>query len=300
MRVIVLGAAGMLGHKLIQRLRKDFEIAGTIREPVSNERLTQALPGVKLYANVEATDLLSIEQAIDDWKARVVLNCVGIVKQAAAASDPVASISINSLFPHLLTDITRKLGIRLIHFSTDCVFSGRKGDYTETDNPDPIDLYGRSKLLGEVIGQQTLTLRTSIIGRELRGHLGLIDWFLSQRGKHVNGYVHALYSGLTTIATADLASRIIREHAELQGLWQVSGNPISKFDLLRIVNRTYNLGIDLTPEETFQCDRRLSSDRFRGHTGWQPETWDNMISELYLEERTYGAAYSGLSAGKLS
>jgi dTDP-4-dehydrorhamnose reductase len=235
---------------------------------------------------------------MDDCKAQVVLNCVGIVKQAAAASDPVASISINSLFPHQLAQLTAKMGIRLIHFSTDCVFSGQKGSYTEADTPDPMDLYGRSKLLGEVAGHQALTLRTSIVGRELRGHLGLIDWFVSQRGKRVNGYVHALYSGLTTTAAAELVSLLIRKHADLQGLWQVSGNPISKFDLLGTVNRLYNLGIDLTPDEIFRCDRRLDSTRFRRHTGWQPASWEEMIADLYLEELTYGSAYSDLPANK--
>jgi dTDP-4-dehydrorhamnose reductase len=209
MRVIVIGASGMLGHKLLQRLSKDYEVAGTVREPTADDRLARALPGIKLYPKVEATNLASVEHAIDDWKAQVVLNCVGIVKQAAIASDPVTSISINSLFPNQLARMTASKGIRLIHFSTDCVFSGRRGNYREDDNPDPIDLYGRSKLLGEVVGPRVLTLRTSIVGRELREHLGLIDWFVSQRGKRVNGYVRALYSGLTTLATAELVSRLI-------------------------------------------------------------------------------------------
>jgi dTDP-4-dehydrorhamnose reductase len=293
MRVIVLGAAGMLGHKMLQRLRSDYEIAGTIRESAPDDRLSQLLSGLKIYPNVEASDFLSIGQAIESWKAQVVLNCIGIVKQTAAASDPITSIFINSLFPHRLARMTAEMGVRLIHFSTDCVFSGRRGNYTEEDNPDPVDLYGRTKLLGEVVGHQVLTLRMSIVGRELRGHLGLIDWFLSQHGNRVNGYTRALYSGLTTIAMADLVSSLIREHPELQGLWHVSGDPISKFDLLKIVNRSYNLEIDIAPDETFQCDRRLDSDRFRRRTGWQPASWEEMIANAYLEELTHGSAYSG-------
>jgi dTDP-4-dehydrorhamnose reductase len=293
--VIVLGASGMLGHKLLQRLGNNYEIAGTVREQTVDDRLSQALPGIKLYPKVDATNLTSIEQAIDDWKAQVVLNCVGIVKQSSVASDPVTSISINSLFPHQLARMTAAMGIRLIHFSTDCVFSGRRGNYSEGDNPDPIDLYGRSKLLGEVVGPRALTLRTSIVGRELREHLGLIDWFLSQRGNRVDGYVGALYSGLTTLAMAELVSRLIREHPELQGVWHLSGNPISKFDLLKIVDRSYNLGIDITPDEKFQCDRRLDSARFRKYTGWQPASWEEMIANLYSEESTYGSVYSDFS-----
>jgi dTDP-4-dehydrorhamnose reductase len=289
MRVIVLGAAGMLGHKLLQRLRTDHEIAGTIRETAPDAGLRRALSGMKLYPGVQANDLSAFERAIDDWGAQVVLNCIGIIKQTKAASDPLMSIAINSLLPHQLAQITGARGARLIHFSTDCVFSGQRGNYVEDDVPDPVDLYGRSKLLGEVVAPNALTLRTSIVGRELRGHLGLIDWFLSQRGRRINGYVRALYSGLTTIATAELIARLIRDHPELQGLWQVSADPISKFDLLQIVKRVYGLDIDIAPDESFACDRRLDSTRFRKYTGWSPPSWEDMIVSMHLDEADYAA-----------
>jgi len=289
MRVIVLGAAGMLGHKLLQRLRTDHEIAGTIRETAPDAGLHRALSGIKLYPGVQANDLSAFERAIDDWGAQVVLNCIGIIKQTKAASDPLTSIAINSLFPHQLAQITGARGTRLIHFSTDCVFSGRRGNYVEDDAPDPVDLYGRSKLLGEVVAPNALTLRTSIVGRELRGHLGLIDWFLSQRGRRINGYVRALYSGLTTIAAAELIARLIRDHPELQGLWQVSADPISKFELLQIVKRVYGLDIDIAPDESFICDRRLDSTRFRKYTGWSPPSWEDMIVSMHLDEADYAA-----------
>lgn len=289
MRAIVLGVTGMLGHKLLQRLRAEHEIAGTIRESAADANLLRILSGTKLYPEVHADDLWSIERAIDDWGAQVVLNCMGIVKQVKAASDPITSIAINSLLPHQLAQLTASRGAKLIHFSTDCVFSGRRGNYTEDDVPDPVDLYGRSKLLGEVAGHGALTLRTSIVGRELRGHFGLIDWFLSQRGPRIKGYVRALYSGLTTIAAADLVARLVRDHPDVEGLWHVSADPISKFDLLQIVKRVYGLDIDIAPDEDFICDRRLDSTRFRERTGWHPPSWEDMIANMHLEETTYVA-----------
>jgi len=289
MRVIVLGASGMFGHKLLQRLRASFEIAGTVRHPVADRRLCQVLSGVKLYGGVEAHDLSSLDRAINDWRAQVVVNCIGIVKQTEAASDPLTSIAINSLFPHQLAKVTATYGARLIHFSTDCVFSGRRGNYVEDDLPDAMDLYGRSKLLGEVSASNVLTLRMSIVGRELRAHLGLIDWFLSQRGGRVNGYAHALYSGLTTIAAADLIAGLIKAHPELDGLWHVSGDPISKLELLRVINRVYRLDIDIVADKAFVCDRRLDSARFRRRIGWRPRSWEEMITEMYLGEAAYAA-----------
>ena len=289
MRVIVLGATGMLGHKLLQRLRADHEAAGTIREAAPDAALSRALPGVKLYPGVDAGNRASIERALDDWQAQVVLNCIGIIKQSKAASDPLPSIAINSLLPHQLAQMAAARGARLIHFSTDCVFSGRRGNYVEDDEPDPVDLYGRSKLLGEVTAPNALTLRTSIVGRELRGHLGLIDWFLSQRGGRINGYARALYSGLTTLAAADLVASLIRAHPDLQGVWQVSGEPISKFDLLQIVKRVYGLDIEIAPDQNFVCDRRLDSTRFRKHTGWRPPAWEDMVAAMHRDEGTYDA-----------
>jgi dTDP-4-dehydrorhamnose reductase len=289
MRVIVLGATGMLGHKLLQRLRTGFEIAGTVRDPMPDARLCRVLSGIKLYPGVDARDLSSLEQAIDDWRAQVVLNSIGVIKQSKAANDPPTSIAINSLFPHQLAQVTAACGARLIHFSTDCVFSGHRGNYVEDDLPDPADLYGRSKLLGEVTARNVLTLRMSIVGRELRTHLGLIDWFLSQRGGRINGYVRALYSGLTTIAVADIVAWLVDAHPALNGLWHVSGDPISKFDLLQVVKRLYGLDIDIAPDEAFLCDRRLDSTRFRKRTGWQPPSWEEMITEMYLDEATYAA-----------
>jgi dTDP-4-dehydrorhamnose reductase len=284
MRVLVLGASGMLGHKLLQRLRGKFEVAGTIRSAEPDGPLREALPRLKLYGGVDAAKPGAIERAIDDWRTAAVVNCIGIVKQAPEAHEAIPLITVNSLLPHQLHRLTAARGIRLIHLSTDCVFSGRHGPYTEDDIPDPPDLYGRSKLLGEVAGRGALTLRSSIVGRELRQHRGLIEWCLSQRGRRIKGFAGGLYSGLTTSAMADLVGNIIAAQPGLDGLWQVSGDPISKFDLLHIVNRVYQLGIEIERDEDFACDRRLDSTRFRALTGWRPQSWPDMIGAMRNEE----------------
>lgn len=287
MRILVLGASGMLGHKLLQRLSADFDAAGTIQSDEPETVLKKALAGRKLYHGVQADRLELIAAAVDDWRATVVLNCIGVVKQSQAASDPIPSIAINALLPHQLAKLAAERNAKLIHFSTDCVFSGNRGSYTEDDAPDPLDLYGRTKHLGEVSSHGALTLRTSIIGQELRGHLGLIDWFLGQAGGPVNGYANVRYTGLTTIALADLIAQIIQSHPQLEGLWHVSSETISKFDLLRIVNRVYGLGSQLTRDETFICDRSLDSSRFRARTGWKPASWEDMIVAMHEEARNY-------------
>jgi dTDP-4-dehydrorhamnose reductase len=289
-RVIVLGASGMLGHKLLQRLRSSFDTAGTIQAAAPDSILKNALSDTKLYCNVEAGRLQSIADAIDDWRASIVLNCIGIIKQTQAASDPIPSITINALLPHQLAALTASRKVKLIHFSTDCVFSGKGGNYREQDSPDPIDLYGRTKLLGEVQAPGALTLRTSIIGHELRGHLGLIDWFVKQRGGQANGFAEARYSGLTTLALAEVVARVMQFHSDLNGLWHVSSDPISKFELLQIVNQIYGLSVQLTKDQAFVCDRSLNSSRFRTFVGWQPASWKDMIVSMHEEARNY--AYS--------
>lgn len=180
--------------------------------------------------------------------------------------------------------------MRLIHISTDCVFSGRHGPYSESDIADPEDLYGRTKLLGEVSGRSALTLRTSLIGREIGAvHHGLVEWFLAERGKRVRGYERALFSGLTTLAASDLIAEIIRSHADLDGLWHASAEPISKHDLLQLVNRVYGLGIEIERDETVVIDRSLDSTRLRRHTGWCPPSWDDMIAAMHAEDAIYDA-----------
>jgi dTDP-4-dehydrorhamnose reductase len=236
---------------------------------------------------VDATDYDSIARAIAEVKPEVVINCIGIIKQLKAAKDPIISLSINSLFPHRLAILCRAAATRMIHISTDCVFSGRKGMYTEDDVSDAEDLYGRTKYLGEVGYPGCLTIRTSIIGRELHSASGLVDWFLSNRGGKVRGFRRAMYTGFTTVALAKIIAELIRNHPELSGLWQVSSEPITKFDLLKLVNDIYRAGIEIEPDDVFFCDRSLNSARFRAAVNFQPSSWAEMISEMYHDPLPY-------------
>ena len=277
----------MLGHKLVQRLGTRFEVAGTVRGATADYAGLPALSGTRLMPGVKAEAPASVVSALDAVEPEAVINCIGVVKQLKEAKDPLTAITVNALFPHQLARFCAERGARLIHFSTDCVFSGRRGNYSEDDVPDPEDLYGRTKLLGEVAGPGCLTLRTSLIGRELRGRTSLIEWFLAQEGGRVQGFARAFYSGLTVNAMADLVAELLTDFPALDGLWHASADPISKYDLLKIVDRIYGLGIMIERDESLFCDRRLDSSRFRAQTGFRPKPWEEMIAEMHADPTPY-------------
>lgn len=283
MKILVLGATGMLGHKLLQRLSQGHQVWGTVRRTPESAPEIPGLDRSRLIGGVQAGDLGSIRAAMDATAPNAVLNCIGIVKQIDAAKDAILSIGINALLPHQVAALCAERGARLVHFSTDCVFSGSAGPYRETDNPDPKDLYGRSKLLGEVEQPGALTIRSSIVGRELQRGTGLFDWFFANRGGQVRGFRHALYTGLTTGAMADVVRLVLECHPDLSGVWQVSADPIDKLSLLQLVNRVCDLGIRIESDETFHCDRRLDSSRFREATGWRPPSWQSMIETMHAD-----------------
>jgi dTDP-4-dehydrorhamnose reductase len=287
MKVLILGGSGMLGHKIWQRFSPRFDSYVTFRGPSLDYRRFGIFDESRAISNVCAEDFESIRRAFATAVPSVVVNCVGIVKQDASAQDPIAAISVNSLFPHRLAKLCRESGVRLIHLSTDCVFSGNKGNYSEVDPPDATDLYGRSKLLGEVEQEGALTIRTSMIGRELQGSHGLLEWFLSQTGRRVRGFKRAIFSGFTTLALAEVIANLIVEHPDLGGRWHVAAEPISKFDLLTLVKQTYGLAIDIEPDESFVCDRSLDGSRFREATGIRAASWPEMIERMRDDPTPY-------------
>jgi dTDP-4-dehydrorhamnose reductase len=278
----------MLGHKVLQVLSPRFETYGTVRSATG--ALTQVAPDAAgVIEGVSATDLESIERAVSQVRPEAIVNCIGIVKQRDEAKDPIPSILVNSLFPHQLAELSRSSGARTIHISTDCVFSGRVGHYTEDDPPDPVDLYGRSKLLGESEAPQMLTIRTSIIGRELDGARGLLEWFLDQSGGSVRGFRKAVFSGWSTTALARALGDVIEKQPSLAGLWHVAAAPITKFDLLGLVRDAFALDVTLEPDDDFECDRSLDGSRFRTTTGITAPDWPEMIEELHDESAFYDA-----------
>ena len=287
-RVLILGGMGMLGHRLVRDLGEQFTVAATVRENDSNlmrkppfQDLTEVVGGV------DASDIQTVAHAMNTVGPDVVINCIGIVKQADAATDPIASIQVNSLYPHRLATLCRERQSRLIHISTDCVFSGTRGPSSETDNPDPVDLYGRSKLLGEVTGPGVLTVRTSMIGRELRGDAGLLEWFLSRRSGVVNGFTRAVFSGLTTTALARVLREVVSDQPALEGLVHVASEPITKFDLLTRINDAMSLGAEILPVDEPAIDRSLDGSRFAETTGIRPPSWDKMIMDLANDPTPY-------------
>lgn len=301
MKLLVLGGSGMLGHKLWQTLRERFDVHVTFRRPPAAYKLLGIFDMARSHGPVSALDFASgsdsVERVIASVQPQVVINCIGIVKQDEAARDPYQSIAVNSLFPHRLAQVTGAAGARLIHLSTDCVFTGRRGNYNETDVTDAEDLYGRTKLLGELSYDHCLTLRTSMIGRELEGAHGLVEWFLSQQGRTVRGFKRAVFSGLTTQAMAGLIADIMINHRDLHGLWHVAAAAINKFDLLSLVQKTYDLDIEIEPDESFICDRSLNGERFRKETGFTAPSWPEMITEMRRDKTPYDDIRR-LSAGR--
>ena len=290
MKIVVLGAAGMLGHKMFQVLRGRFpDTLATIREDPREDPFQKVdlLQGRDVVAGVDAMDSTALRRLLGDLRPTHIVNCVGIIRQREEARVAIPSIAINALLPHLLCEWARDWGGRVIHFSTDCVFSGRKGGYREDDPSDAEDLYGRSKSLGEVSGDNALTLRTSIIGRELVEHRSLLDWFLGQEGKTVRGFTRVIYSGVTTNYLARLVGQLIELHPALCGLYQVVSAPISKHDLLCLIKETYGLDMTIVPDGTEVSDRSMVGVKFLGVTGIETPPWPELVGELHDDPTPY-------------
>lgn len=285
MRVLVFGAGGMLGHKLMQVLGSNHEVFGTVRD--ANKQLARFAPDERIIVNVAVEDPDWIRRAIDTIKPDVVINAIGIIKQLPDSKNVITTLTVNSIFPHRLAELGSEFGFRLITVSTDCVFSGTRGNYSEDDIPDATDLYGKSKNLGEVIGDNRLTLRTSIIGHELGTAHSLIDWFLSNRGGKVKGFANAIYSGFPTVVFAAIIDNLIRNYPKLTGLYHVSSDPINKYDLLKLVNEKYGADVTIDRDEKFKIDRSLNSTRFRSDTGFAPAPWEQMIGMMADDAKIY-------------
>lgn len=284
MRVLILGVTGMLGNAVYKTLIKNdsFEVWGTLRQ--SNmlnyfPRTDRLLPGVDV---LKTDELLSVFEQV---RPHVVINCVGLIKQLSQAKDPLVVLPINALFPHQLAKICSLSNSRLIHISTDCVFSGKlaQGSYIETDPSDAEDLYGKSKFMGEVIhSSHAVTIRTSIIGHELNTNYALLDWFLSQRGS-IKGYINAIFSGLPTIELVKVIRDYIIPNKHLCGLYHVSAQAISKYQLLKLIADIYEKEITIEPESTVLINRALKSTRFEKETGYISPDWPTLIQKMHQE-----------------
>jgi dTDP-4-dehydrorhamnose reductase len=285
-RLLILGGGGMLGHKLWQTALPRFETKATVR---SGARffVERGYPAESVLPHVDVSDPNALIRAVAVARPEAVVNCIGVVKQLAAAKDPRVSVSLNALLPHQLADLCQAAGARLIHISTDCVFSGRRGMYRESDPSDAEDLYGRSKFLGEVDRPGCLTIRTSIIGRELSTHNGLVEWFLSNRGTKVPGYVKAIFSGLTTNVLSTLILDLIQNDPSLSGLYQVAAEPINKYELLQLLNDAYDAGAAIERDGSVAIDRSLDATRFHAATSFTAPSWPDMIAAMAADPTPY-------------
>jgi dTDP-4-dehydrorhamnose reductase len=278
--ILVLGASGMLGNAVYRTFATSpgFHAVGTVRSGSTKIALPEGASG-QLLAGVDVEQTDSLVAAFDKARPDVVINCIGLVKQLAAANDPLVTLPINSMLPHRLARLAALVDARLIHVSTDCVFTGAKGNYLESDTPDALDLYGRSKLLGEVDYPGAVTLRTSIIGTEINSAHSLVGWFLAQSGT-VKGYSKAVFSGLPTAVLAQVMRDHVIPNPSLRGLWHVSAEPIDKFALLKLVAAEYGRDTEITADEALVIDRSLDSSRFRAATGWTPPSWPDLIATM--------------------
>lgn len=281
MKILIFGVSGMLGSTLIRYFSKEkgFEVFGTARSLSSVSSLEPEIKK-KIFFDVDANNFDSIEDVFSNILPELVINCVGLVKQLYESNDPVAILPINSIFPHRLAKLCGEKGVRLVHISTDCVFSGRKGMYKESDFADAQDLYGVSKRLGELSNSNSITLRTSILGHELNSNKSLVEWFLSQDGP-IKGFKNAYFSGLPCVEIA----RIIKDHVipnpRLSGLYHVSANPINKYDLLNLIAATYKKNIFIEEDLDLKIDRSLDCSEFKKSTGFKAKPWGELIYDMY-------------------
>ncbi|MHB1195132.1 MAG: dTDP-4-dehydrorhamnose reductase family protein [Longimicrobiales bacterium] len=280
MRVLVLGGTGMLGHVVFRYVsgQPGAETFATVRSSSGRLALPEELRGAVL-PGVDANDFDSILRALADVRPDVVVNCIGLVKLAPAAQDPLVVLALNSLFPHRLQRVCEAAGMRMIHISTDCVFSGDRGAYDETDTSDARDLYGRSKSLGEVDAPNAVTLRTSIIGPEAVPGYGLLEWFLGSSGA-VRGFTRAIFSGLPTVELAAVIWEHVVPNLALRGVYHVASEPISKFDLISLCADVYGHPVEIVPDDTVAVDRSLNGTRFQQATGYRAPTWPEMVRAM--------------------
>ncbi|HEY8097563.1 MAG TPA: sugar nucleotide-binding protein [Methylobacter sp.] len=257
-KILLLGASGMLGGYFAQVLPAYF----TISSPLPRIGGSLDYPGVEwLSHRIDCSSQQSLDQLLQQSSPDLILNCIGVTPSANLALDLAENIRVNSLFPHLLAASAAKLRCKLIHFSTDAVFSGARGNYTESDLPDPADIYGRSKLLGELDANDCLTLRTTFYGLAC-GKKGLINWLLTKRGACVPGYVNYIFSGISLQALVEEIRAIIALPAFPSGVYHLGGPRISKYALLKMLIEKLDLKITVEPALTPVVDRSLDSSRF--------------------------------------
>jgi dTDP-4-dehydrorhamnose reductase len=281
-RILVLGASGMIGHTIFNELSKNenYDVYGTIRKFDNWVNKFPQKNLEKIRPNVDAENFDTIMRALASIQPDIVINCIGLIKQIPLAKDPLTIITLNAQLPHRISMVCRTANARLIHLSTDCVFEGTKGNYTEEDNPDAKDIYGRTKYLGEVFYPHCVTIRTSTIGPELKGGFGLLEWFLVQKDE-IKGFTKAIFSGFPTVELASIIDNFIIPNESLSGLYHIASKPISKYSLLKLIAEEYEKEIKIIPDDSFFCDRSLDSSNFNNIVKYKANDWKSLITRMH-------------------
>ncbi len=280
MRILILGGDGMLGHQLYKSWQARHEVYVTLHGSANKYQNYGLFNDEFCKYDVDVIDYDRLKEVVCSFKPEVIVNAVGIIKQRDSARDAITSIEVNALLPHQLASLCHDAGARLIHLSTDCVFSGNKGGYSIEDTADADDLYGRTKYLGEVSYNDCITLRTSIIGLELKNKKSLIEWFLAQKGQ-IDGYSKAIYSGITTLEISRVIETLLLDYPGLSGVYHVASSPIDKCTLLTMLSEKLNrTDIDIVSDDEFKCDHSLRADEFNKITNYRAPDWDTMLAEL--------------------
>jgi dTDP-4-dehydrorhamnose reductase len=281
MKILILGAGGMIGHEMYRVLSKTFpETYACFRQSFEIYKEMGVFDATKVLDNVDVLPFVHLERKLDALKPDVILNCVGITLRKKEIENFDYCLEVNSFHPQRLRCWVQKNSKYLVHFSTDCVFDGALGAYSETSYPSAKDIYGRTKYLGEVAGENCLTLRGSMIGRELTGKTELLEWAFSQKGQQIKGYSKAIYSGVTTTVMAQLVASLLANKTCLTGVYQVSSEPISKFDLLNKINHFFKLGMSVVEDSKYSSRKDLDSSKIKKAVGFVSPSWDEMLTQL--------------------
>jgi len=282
-RVLVLGVNGLIGHTMYRKLKQEgFEVFGTMRRAKIEFMQYDFLQADTIIDGLDVQEISNVSEVILQIQPSVVVNCIGITRRKDEISNSIQAIKINALLPHQIAKICQDMSIRMIHLSTDCVFSGDFGLYTEDSIPDASDMYGRTKAMGEVLDNPNcLTLRSSFLGTEISDRTELLEWLLSQKGRTIKGYTKAIYSGVSTVYLSSVITEILRHYPQLSGLYQIAPDtPISKYDLLCIAKNAFNIDVEIVENDSFVSDKSLSGARLKKVMNYRVPSWHDMLQEL--------------------
>jgi len=288
LKILILGAGGMLGHKLYQTLSKTYDdVIPVFRKNKEHYHKFNLYKPEKMIGNTDVTDQSKLLAVLNSVKPDIICNCIGKTTRKINSEDSQSVIYLNSFLPHFISKWSSENNSYFIHFSTDCVFSGKNGPYKPNDFRDSRDLYGLSKILGETNSKYGLTIRTSIVGREIENQTEFFEWIFSSKNKSVSGYKNVFYSGVTTNYLSEVVAQLITKDSKSHGLLQVASPPISKLNLIKKVNSLFGLGMKINTDASKVSNKILSPVKFTITSGIKTQTWDEMLNTLKKENSYY-------------